>query len=67
MRIWLTEIRTFEGILWCGDDIKAISKKHAEEILNTSSRGYMEVIGWLVCSIDEDTGKRIDNDVSFLN
>jgi len=67
MREWLTEFRTFDGLLWAGDTIIATSKNHARHILDTSGRGYMEVIGWLVATVDEFTGERIDKDSPFVN
>ena len=62
MRTWLTEIRTFDGTLWGGDNIDAISKDHAIYLLENSGRGYMTVIGYLVATVDEFTGEKINFD-----
>jgi len=67
MRTWLTEIRRFDGTLWCGDNVEAISKEHAQFILESTGRDYMAVIGYLVATVDDVTGVRINFDESLNN
>ena len=67
MMIWLTEVIDNEGVVWAGDRIEAISTDHAEFILETTGRGYMQVIGRLSKDIDEATGEIIDYDLLLAN
>jgi len=42
-----------------GDYVTAISKKHAQHILDTTERGYMRVYEILIAIVDEETGKKV--------
>jgi len=66
MFIFLTEVITEDGVKWAGDRIEAISYKHAEFILETTGRGYLNVVGILHKDVDLD-GKIVNYSLIMSN
>jgi len=66
MFIFLTELVTEDGRTWSGDRIEAISYEHAEYILETTGRGYMNVIG-VLNKIETEDGEIIDYEMIMSN
>lgn len=71
VKMWSTQLKaidpsTGELATYMGDNIEAPTLELAQEICNTTGRGYLTVIGQLIAEIDEETGERIDYD-NFLN
>jgi hypothetical protein len=48
---------------WIGQTIEAPNFQLAEDYINKNGLGYLEIVGELVCSVDEETG----NNISFEN
>jgi len=58
----ITAIVKGHRLEFSGDYVTAISKKHAQHILDTTERGYMRVYEILIATVDEETGKKVSYD-----
>ena len=71
-KTWLTEINAIcpqTGVLrrYAGQDIKAITKKLAEEYCQLYGLGYLKIVGELVAEVDTNLKNYIDYENTSLN